>query len=115
MPRAKKYPDELMERAVRLVIESGRPVASIARDLGVGHEALRKRVRRAEADAGIRPDLPTTEEREEIKQLRSENHDLRTRSCAQRQCFLPRSSTQTGRGERLCRSAPGALRGRAHL
>jgi len=40
MPRPKKYPDELMDRGVRLVIESGRPVAVIARDLGVGAEAL---------------------------------------------------------------------------
>jgi transposase len=45
MPRQKKYPDELMERGVRLVFESGRPVAQVARDLGVGHEGLRKRVR----------------------------------------------------------------------
>ncbi len=77
MPRAKKYPDELMDRAVRLVIESGRPVAVIARELGIGVEPLRKRVRRAEADSGARPDLPTTEEREEIKRLRGENHELR--------------------------------------
>jgi transposase len=77
MPRAKKYPDELMDRGVRLVIESGRPVAAIARDLGIGHEALRKRVRRAEADNGTRPDLPTTQEREEIRRLRSENYQLR--------------------------------------
>jgi transposase len=77
MPRAKRYPDELMDRGVRLVIESGRPVAAIARDLGVGHEALRKRVRRAEADNGTRPDLPTTEEREEIRRLRAENFQLR--------------------------------------
>jgi transposase len=77
MARPKKYPDELMDRGVRLVIESGRPVAAIARDLGIGHEALRKRVRRAEADSGSRPDLPTTQEREEIRRLRAENHDLR--------------------------------------
>jgi transposase len=77
MPRAKKYPDELMDRGVRLVIESGRPVAVIARDLGVGAEALRKRVRRAEADGGARPDLPTTQEREEIKELKREVFELR--------------------------------------
>jgi transposase len=77
MPRAKKYPDELMDRGVRLVIESGRPVAAIARDLGVGHEALRKRVRRFEADSGTRPELPTTQEREEIRRLRTENYELR--------------------------------------
>src|SRR5436309_2317951 len=77
MPRAKKYPDELMDRGVRLVIESGRPVAAIARDLGVGHEALRKRVRRLEADSGARPDLPSTQEREEIRRLRQENYEWR--------------------------------------
>jgi transposase len=77
MPRAKKYPDELMDRGVRLVIESGRPVAVIARDLGVGAEALRKRVRRAEADGSLRPDLPTTQEREEIKELKREVFELR--------------------------------------
>jgi transposase len=77
MPRTKKDPDELMDRAVRLVIESGRPVAVIARELGIGVEPLRKRGRRAEADSGARPDLPTTEEREEIKRRRGENHELR--------------------------------------
>jgi len=34
MPRPKKYPDELRERAVRLVFESRRPIAAVARDLG---------------------------------------------------------------------------------
>jgi hypothetical protein len=32
---------------------------------------------RAEADAGLRPDRPTSEEREEIKRLRQENFELR--------------------------------------
>jgi len=35
MPAPKKYPDELMDRGVRLVFESGRPIAHVARDLGV--------------------------------------------------------------------------------
>ncbi len=47
MPRRSKYPRELMDRGVRLALESGRPVAQVARDLGVGHDALRKRVRQA--------------------------------------------------------------------
>jgi hypothetical protein len=34
MPRPRKYPDELMDRGVRLVFESGRPIAQVARDLG---------------------------------------------------------------------------------
>ena len=66
MARPSKYPDELMERAVRLVMQSGRPIAPVARDLGIHPEALRKRVRRAEVDAGKRNVL-TTAEREELK------------------------------------------------
>jgi transposase len=77
MPRPKKYPDELMDRGVRLVFESKRPIAQVARDLGVSAEALRLRVRRAEADSGRRTDLLSTEEREEIKKLRKENYELR--------------------------------------
>jgi transposase len=77
MPRSRKYPDELMERGVRLVFESGRPIAQVAADLGVHHEALRKRVRQAEADSGKRSDLLTSQEREEIRKLRREVHDLR--------------------------------------
>ena len=77
MARPKKYPDELIQRAVRLALESGRPIAHVAADLGIHPETLRKRVRQAEADSGTRPDLPTTAEREEIRKLRAENFELR--------------------------------------
>lgn len=77
MPRPRKYPEELLDRGVRLVFESGRPIAAVARDLGVHPEALRKRVRQTEADEGLRLDVPTSEEREEIKSLREENFELR--------------------------------------
>lgn len=59
------------------MLESGRPVSHVARDIGLPPETLRKRVRRVEADEGLRPDLPTSEEREEIKKLRRENFELR--------------------------------------
>jgi transposase len=42
MARPRKYPDELRERAVRLVFESKRPIAHVARDLGIHKEALRQ-------------------------------------------------------------------------
>jgi transposase len=58
-------------------MESGRPIAHVARDIGLPPETLRKRVRQAEADQGLRPDLPTSEEREEIKKLRKEVFELR--------------------------------------
>jgi transposase len=41
---------ELLERATRLVFESGRPVARVAADLGLPSETLRKYVRRVEAN-----------------------------------------------------------------
>jgi transposase len=77
MPRARKYPEELLERGTRLVFQSGRPIAQVARDLGVPPETLRKYVRQVEADEGRRDDLLTSEEREEIKKLRHENFELR--------------------------------------
>jgi transposase len=76
MARPKKYPDELVQRGVRLALESGRPIAHVAADLGIHSETLRKKVRQA-ADSGARPDLPTTAEREEIRKLRQENFELR--------------------------------------
>lgn len=54
-----------------------RPIAQVAADLGVHPEALRKRVRQAEADSGDRLDLLSGEEREEIRKLRRENYELR--------------------------------------
>ena len=55
MPRPRKYPQELIDRGVRLAIESGRPVAHVAAEIGLPAETLRKRVRQAEADQGLRP------------------------------------------------------------
>src|SRR5207253_2146645 len=77
MARPRKYPDELRERAVRLMFESERPIAHVARDLGVHKEALRLWVRQAEADSGRRRDLLTSEEREELRRLRKEVAELR--------------------------------------
>ena len=79
MPAPRKYPDELRERAVRLVFESGRPIAQVARDLGVHKEALRHWVRQAEAEAdgGERNDRLTRSERERLTALERENRELR--------------------------------------
>jgi transposase len=58
VPRPKKYPDELRERAVRLSRESEpKPVIRwLAEQLNAHHEALRNWIRQAEADAGERTD-----------------------------------------------------------
>jgi transposase len=77
MPTARKYPEELLARATRLVFESGRPIAHVARDLGLPAETLRVYVRRTEANEGRRKDLLSDAEREEIKALRKEVAQLR--------------------------------------
>ncbi|WP_193317898.1 MULTISPECIES: transposase [Streptomyces] len=77
MPAPRRYSDELRERAVREVRATGRPIAHVARDLGLHKEALRGWVRQAEADVGERDDRLTTAEREELKQLRQEVAELR--------------------------------------
>ena len=78
MPRPRKYDDELRERAVRLTIESGRPIAHVARDLGIHKDSLRGWVRQAQADAaGGTPSTLTTDERERLNALEREVRELR--------------------------------------
>jgi transposase len=60
-----------------MVAETQRPIAHVARDLGISSEVLRKFVRQAEADAGLRPQQLSTSEQEELKRLRKENAELR--------------------------------------
>ena len=77
MAARKKYSDELRERAVRLVFESGRPIAHVAADLGIHRESLRGWVRQAEADGGLRGDRLTSDERGRLRQLERENRELK--------------------------------------
>jgi transposase len=84
MARPSKYPRELRERAVRLVVESKgdypsefEAIRTIAAQLGIGStETLRKWVRRAEIDGGVRPGK-TSEEIAEIRELKKEVAELR--------------------------------------
>ncbi len=78
-----RYPQEVRERAVRMVFEhedehpsQWAAITSIAAKFGVSSETLRKWVRRAEVEGGRRPGL-TTEERERLKLLERENRELR--------------------------------------
>ena len=77
MTKGSKYPVEFHERAVRLARGTGRPIADIARNLGVHPKTLRLWVRQDEADDGKRSDRMATREREELTALRREVRDLR--------------------------------------
>ena len=57
--------------------ESGRPVAHVARGLGIHKEALRSWVHQAGVGAGERDARLTTAERDELKELRKGNAKLR--------------------------------------
>jgi transposase len=93
MPTPRKYPDELRERAVRMVFEvrqqTGERIGAIARvadQLGINRESLRNWVRQAEVDGGQRPGVTTTEQRRiaelerEVRELRRANDILKAAS-----------------------------------
>ena len=117
MPRPKRYPDELIQRGIRLALESQRPIAQIAADLGMHPETLRKKVRQHEADSGKRPDLPTSQEREEIRRLRAENFELRRANGIMKSAsvFFAKELDEDRRSEPLHRHSSWPLRRRAHL
>src|SRR3954469_24710322 len=80
MPRSPlKYPLEVRQRAVEMVQSSGGPVASVAQELGLNPETLRKWVRAAEGAGKVPQDqLATPEEKDaEIRRLRTEVAELR--------------------------------------
>ncbi len=83
MPAQRKYPEELRERAVKMVLEirdregKGRgEIARVGRQLGIHPEALRGWIRQSEIDGGSRPGV-TSEDARRIAGLERENRELR--------------------------------------
>ena len=83
MPRQGKYPDELRERAVRMVLDHDseygsqwEAICSVAEKLGPKAETVRLWVRQAERDTGRRQG-PGSDELAELKRLKRENAELR--------------------------------------
>lgn len=76
MPESRrKYDKEFREGAVRIVRETGKPIAQVARDLGIHEGTLGNWVARNRAgDSG---EALTADERDELKQLRKEVAELR--------------------------------------
>ena len=83
MSKSTRYSPEVRERAVRMVFDHQKEypsqwqaVVSIATKIGCTAETLRKWVRRAEIDTGRREGV-TSDDRNRIKELERENHELR--------------------------------------
>lgn len=83
MARPSKYSPEVRERAVRMVREhqaehesQWAAIRSMAEKLGCTAETLRRWVRQAEGEAGVRSGL-TTDERLRLKELEREVHELK--------------------------------------
>ncbi len=81
--RPGKYPEVVRRQAVRLVLDhrgeyesEWAAITSIATKSGMTAETLRKWVRQAEVDQGVRPGV-TSEESERVRGLERENRELR--------------------------------------
>lgn len=74
----RSFTEEFKAGAIRLVIDEGKTVAQVARDLDLVENSLRNWVDRARADRGKgKPGVLTTAEREELARLRKENRELK--------------------------------------
>ena len=71
-PYAPEYRRRLVEQ-----VRAGRPVAELGREFEASANAIRKWVKQAGLDEGLRSDGRTTAEREELNRLRRENRVLR--------------------------------------
>ena len=71
------YPPEFRAEAIRLARTSGKSHSQIAQDLGLTGETLRLWLKQADLDEGKRDDGLTSEEHEELRQLRKEIRILR--------------------------------------
>jgi transposase len=83
MDRKTRYSPEIRERAVRMVFEhqseydsQWAAISSIAAKIGCTAETLRKWVRQAERDQGLRGGQ-TSSERNRLKELERENRELK--------------------------------------
>ena len=73
----RSFTDEFKSGAVKLVLDEGKTVAQVARELDLTESALRNWVNQAQADRTKGKTGLTTAEREELAKLRKENRELR--------------------------------------
>src|SRR5690349_24185975 len=73
----RKFDRDFQEGAVRLVLETGKPIAQVARDLGVKEGTLGNWCAKARAQRGDGTGPLSETERAELDRLRRENAELR--------------------------------------
>lgn len=73
----RRFTDEFKQQAVRLVLDEGKSVGAVARELDLVASALGSWVKQAQADRTKGRTGVTTAEREELARLRKENRILR--------------------------------------
>lgn len=72
------YTPEYREQAVRLVVDTGRPIVAVATEIGVGEQLLGRWVAQAKARcAADNPVVLDVDERAELDRLRKEIAELR--------------------------------------
>ena len=83
MSAPRKYPEEVRERAVRLVLDVEEEAGSVTgacrrvgEQLGINADTLRGWVKQAQIDAGVRPGVSTSESAR-IRELEKDNAELR--------------------------------------
>ena len=75
----RKFDEDFKQGAVRLVRETGKPIAQVARELGVNEGTLGNWVARARRVEGAGERALSESERAELVRLRKENAELRMR------------------------------------
>jgi transposase len=73
----KKYTQEYKDEAVELVVSSGRPIAEIARDLGINEGTLGNWVQTAKKSGKVKEKPLSMDERAELEAAREEIRRLK--------------------------------------
>jgi transposase len=76
MEKYRKFTPEYRDEAVKMVIDSSRPIADVARDLGINESTLGNWVTKYRTEHPASEDLNISE-RARLRELEKENRELR--------------------------------------